>query len=786
MSRKIVAEQETPSTPPPQTRTLDQKHRAELHASGLTDATIEAAGIYSAADGEIATTLGWQPKHHPWLGGMVIPFRTSDGEEIEHRRVKLDHPRCDKDAKIIKYESPVKAPNRAYFPPGFKIGDTVILTEGEKKALAAWQAGFCAIGLVGVWGWQQKRKRDDKGHAYGSRKLIPDLAGIDWKSRRVVTAFDSDAAGKPEVQLAEDRLAEALTKAGATVKIVRIPPGPDGGKVGVDDYLVAHGAAELRRLIDGAEKAETPSPQVGDRDPATGKLILNPADPLPSARVFLSERFTIQDTIALRCYGGALFAWRDNHYVPVEDAALRASLYHFTESAVRVQRIGDTVSLVPFQPTSGKIGGLVDAVQAATHLSANVIPPAWLIDDPQLPAPGELLACRSGTLHIPTRRWIEPTPRLFITSALTFDFDADAPKPERWLSFLHDDLWPGDPQSVEALQDWFGYCLTGWTSLQKMLQLVGPKRSGKGTIARVQQALVGRGNVAGPTTSSLAGPFGLQPLIGKTLAVVSDARFAGDGVQTVVERLLCISGEDTLTIDCKNKTSITMKLPTRFMFLTNELPRVADTSGALAGRFIVLLLRRSFYDEEDTELTTKLLAELPGILLWALEGWERLRCRGRFIQPESSADAIRQLEELSSPVGAFLRERCLQGPNYQVNVDDLWEGWKAWCRDQGRDHPGTKQTFGRELRTVIPALDDGRPRSGDDRWRVYRGLGLKNKGGPRWSATQPIADRIDDPETTSGGNGQYHSGVAGVAMPRTADHRGPEPDEADEIEVIEL
>jgi hypothetical protein len=38
---------------------------------------------------------------------------------------------------------------------------------------------------------------------------------------------------------------------------------------------------------------------------------------------------------------------------------------------------------------------------------------------------------------------------------------------------------------------------------------------------------VGDDNVAGPTLSSLGGEFGLQPLIGKPLAVVSDARFSG-------------------------------------------------------------------------------------------------------------------------------------------------------------------------------------------------------------------------------------------------------------------
>ena len=169
--------------------------------------------------------------------------------------------------------------------------------------------------------------------------------------------------------------------------------------------------------------------------------------------------------------------------------------------------------------------------------------------------------------HFPT------TPQFFTVNALEFDPDPVAPLPMSWHEFLHQ-LFDGDLESLDLLQEWFGYCLTGDTSQQKMMLMVGPKRSGKGTIARVLTRLIGNGNVSGPTTSSLAGPFGLQPLIGKTLAIVSDARFHGENIATVVERLLCISGEDTLTVDRKYLTSVTMKLPTRFMFLTNEFPRL--------------------------------------------------------------------------------------------------------------------------------------------------------------------------------------------------------------------
>jgi putative DNA primase/helicase len=315
---------------------------------------------------------------------------------------------------------------------------------------------------------------------------------------------------------------------------------------------------------------------------------------------------------------------------------------------------------------------------------------------------------------------------LFTTNALDFDYDSNAPTPVRWLSFLQG-LWPEDPPSIDLLQEWFGYCLTLDTRQQKMLLIVGPRRSGKGTIGRVLTQLAGQANVCGPTTTSLAGPFGLQPLIGKSLAIVSDARFHGESILTVLERLLCISGEDTLTIDRKHMPSVTMTLPTRFVFFTNELHRLTDASAALAGRFLTLRLTRSFYGCEDMQLTEKLLTERPGILLWAIQGWLRLRDRGHFVQPESVREAVRELEDLASPVGAFVRECCVVAPGQCIEAGRLYEAWKQFCIELGRDHPGTAQTFGRDLRAAVPGITTRQAREYGSRIRLIEGIALASE-----------------------------------------------------------
>jgi putative DNA primase/helicase len=298
-----------------------------------------------------------------------------------------------------------------------------------------------------------------------------------------------------------------------------------------------------------------------------------------------------------------------------------------------------------------------------------------------------------------------------------------APEPERWHGFL-DDLWNGDQDSKDTLQEILGYLLGGGTRQQQIFLLARPRRSGRGTIARVTTGLLGAHNVSGPTMSSLGTNFGLQDLIGKPLAIVGDARFpARSEDNTVVERLLSISGEDILTIDRKYKEPWTGRLPTRFLILTNELPKLADASNALSGRIVPLVFTLSFYGRENPELTEELLREAPGIFNWALRGLDRLNERGHFVVPPASQDAITQLEDLASPVGAFVRQCCVTGSNYQVDTDDLWKAWKDWCEDQNVPE-GTKSIFVRDLRAVVSTIRPTRLTEGQKRVQGYVGIAL--------------------------------------------------------------
>jgi putative DNA primase/helicase len=442
------------------------------------------------------------------------------------------------------------------------------------------------------------------------------------------------------------------------------------------------------------------------------------------ARELVQDRYTHPDGLTLRRWRGGWWQWRTSRWVESEQSAMAAAAYRFTEHAIYTawdERKQQEVEK-PWAPSRHKINDLLDALAAIVHLGEEVTMPSWLDGAHD----GLIVATANGLLDVGHRVLLPHTPKFWNATAVPFDYNPTVGPPLRWLEFLGE-LWPGDIASPAALQEWFGYVVSGRLDLHKILLLVGPTRAGKGVTARLLGALVGAENVAGPTLSSLNHDFGLAPLLGKTLAVVSDARLNGRNASVVVERLLSISGEDTLTVNRKYREQWTGKLQARLMLCSNELPQLGDASMAIAGRFVPLLLVRSWLGHEDHKLEERLREELTAILNWSLVGLERLAGNGRFTRPPGADEAMVALQDLASPVAAFVRDRCVRSPEQEVAVDVLYAAWKTWAEDNGHVR-STKQVFGRDLRAAVPGLRVARPGAHDDpdRPRVYVGVALRD------------------------------------------------------------
>lgn len=479
-----------------------------------------------------------------------------------------------------------------------------------------------------------------------------------------------------------------------------------------------------------AELKLVPNPDASDFE----RIVAAPSNPMAVARGLISELWTVDGLPTLRHWRGSWWEWRTSHWAEVEPRTIMAVLYEYTETAGYPDP-KTPMLMLPWQPTDRKIRDLREALNAVCHLTERLEQPAWITTTAgstarshvdhldQVDRPDRIVATRNGLLDIKTDVLLPHTPTYFNTTAVTFDYAPDAPTPGVWLGFL-DVLWPSDPEQIALLQEWFGYVISGRTDEQKILLVIGPTRGGKGVMARTLMNLIGRDNCAAPVLGSLGGEFGLQPLYGKSLAVCTDARIGGKtDTSVVVERLLSLSGEDTITVNRKYRDQVTIRMSARFMICSNEMPQLGDASGAIAGRFVTLMLERTWFGNEDKTLETRISPELPGVLNWALDGLRRLDAQGRFTEPGSTVRAYVELRDLASPVSAFVRECCVIDQTASVPRDYLYTAAMRFLEGEGHRRMDAAK-FGRNLRAVVPHVRDERPRQDGHPVRVYTGIKL--------------------------------------------------------------
>jgi len=451
-------------------------------------------------------------------------------------------------------------------------------------------------------------------------------------------------------------------------------------------------------------------------------------------------------------YKGSFWIFSKGTFRPISDELIRGYIWLTLEESDRVIEIdGGKTKRIAVKPKQSQVNSILSAMKAVCAIGDDQDAPFWLPGaPPELAAlaPKDFISVANGLLHVPTSRLYPHTPTYFNLYASDIRYDPGIPRPSQWHKFL-DEVFVSDIEAKNTLQDWFGYNLTPDTSLQKIMLIVGPRRGGKGTIGRIMRLMLGKDSVAALTLASLGETFGLQHLIGRPACIIPDARFSKRMDPAIIaERLLSISGEDAIPINRKFTGMWNGSLPTRFTIFTNELPAIADMSGALLERFVIIKLTKTFAGHEDPTLFDRLSQEASGILNWAIIGYQRLREAGRFRQPASSVETAAAIRQISSPLADFIEEQCDVGSSMSIEIGRLFQAWENWCVKK-RMPAGSTQIFGRDLRAILPELGEYRP-SGGSRARFYRGISLLSAEEHEPSKIVPLRPgpyKADEPPT---------------------------------------
>ncbi len=430
----------------------------------------------------------------------------------------------------------------------------------------------------------------------------------------------------------------------------------------------------------------------------------------------------------LHHYRDDFYDYEGGRYVMVDDRTIEANLYDFLDKCRKevVRKKGPII--VPFDPDTKSIHETTSALKALGHILPTIEQPYWL-DGRTGPDPAQLICFPNGILNLSTNEFTSPDPMLFTPHGVAFDYDPDAPIPVEWLKFLNQ-IFGGEQDQIDALQEMFGYCVSSDVSQEKFFLIIGPKRSGKDTIRHTLQTLISPKAVCGPTLDSMGTNFGMSVFIGKQLAIVGDMRLGSKcDKDLLAENILKLSGRGLFTIDRKHRDHWTGSLPCKLILISNEMPKIKDTSGALASRTINFQTRISFYGRENPNLfRDKIAPELPGILNWSLDGLRRMHQRGAIIEPACSIEAREELAREGSPIMAFVQECLTLDPAATIDKGVLYSTYLDYAADQGLRHTSNSWFF-RDLATATAGKVKAE-RVQKDGERVHRIVGARISNPP--------------------------------------------------------
>lgn len=312
---------------------------------------------------------------------------------------------------------------------------------------------------------------------------------------------------------------------------------------------------------------------------------------------------------------------------------------------------------------------------------------------------------KNGVLNIKTKELSPHTPSKFFNYILPHEFNKDA-KCDRWLEFLNF-IFEGNQELIDVTAEIFGYMLAGgdpW--LHKAFFLEGSGRNGKSTWLDVLKALLGSANYCSIPLKNLDKPFSVVMADGKLANIVGEL----DSKDLSSEAFKTAVGGEELIAAHKGKPEYQLKFRAKIVVATNNPVNFRDSSPGNYEKLYILPFNRYITeDERNPNIRDELIADLPGVLAWSLEGYQRLLNRSRLPKINVIIEALDEHRINSDAVFQWFEEYVSLDDSienaYQLGA--FYEHFQTWCKSEGR-YAVTKNWFVRgvvrELKRKIPNL----------------------------------------------------------------------------------
>ena len=268
-----------------------------------------------------------------------------------------------------------------------------------------------------------------------------------------------------------------------------------------------------------------------------------------------------------------------------------------------------------------------------------------------------------------------------VRSRLPVAYDPNAPKPERWLKFLGELLYPED---IPTLQEFIGYCLIPSNKGQRMMVIKGSGGEGKSQIGAALSALFGCNMKDGSIGKISENRFARADLEHVLLCIDDDMRMEALRQTNYVKSIVTAQGK--MDLERKGKQSYQGWMYARLLAFSNgDLQALFDRSDGFYRRQLVLTTREKAADRvDDPDLAEKMKAEVEGIFLWAFEGLKRLvENNFKFTESARTRENREAVKRDNNNVYDFLESEgyIRLKADASISSKDCYEIYRMWCEE---------------------------------------------------------------------------------------------------------
>lgn len=286
---------------------------------------------------------------------------------------------------------------------------------------------------------------------------------------------------------------------------------------------------------------------------------------------------------------------------------------------------------------------------------------------------------RNGKLR-PSRREDMLTKTVAVSPA------PEGTKPVRWLEFL-DQVFDGDQETIAFMKRIAGYSLTGMTTEHRLFFLSGTGANGKSVFLNTLTGMMGDYAQRSSAETFLLSygdkhSTSTAALQGARMVVGSELPKGRQWNDAIIKDL---TGGDRMRARFMRQDEFEFTPQLTLLIAGNTKPSFGAVDEAMRRRVVLIPFDVTIpAHKRDPDLPSKLEAEWPAILRWAIEGaieWQRMGLAIPASIEAASADYMDGEDE----IGQFIQDRTITDVSAWVSRGDLIQAYKSWCFDEQVD-----------------------------------------------------------------------------------------------------